>query len=342
MDDRVKADLERQGYRVVGSHSAIKPCFYCKSGLKGTDLCYKNTFYGIKSWRCLQMSVAVQFCNNKCTFCWRDTNYFTPTWHGPVDEPNFIIDKALEEHRKYLQGFKGNPNVDKKLFEEAMSPLHVALSLTGESVMYPRMPELIEAFHKRGMTTYLVTNGLSPDMLQKLLEHQPTQLYITLGAPDEESYIKTCRPAVKNPWQKIQESLALLPKFKRSVIKLTLVKGMNMVSPEKYAELIRKASPTFIEVKAGMVVGHAQYRLEIEAMPTYAEMKAFAENISQRSGYKIIDSKLNSRVLLLMKEDTKDRLLFARDSFIETQVDEVLVAKEAEAEGLFHPSQITM
>lgn len=342
MDERVKADLERQGYRVVGHHSAIKACFYCKSGIKGTDLCYKNTFYGIKSWRCLQMSVAVQFCNNKCTFCWRDTSYFTPTWHGPVDEPDFIIDNAIEQHRKYLQGFKGNPNVDKKMFEEAMNPIHVALSLTGESVMYPRMPELIDAFEKRGMSTYLVTNGLSPDMLQKLIEHQPTQLYVTLGAPDEESYIKTCRPMIKDPWQKIQESLSLLPKFKRSVIKLTLVKGMNMVHPEKYAELINKTNAMFIEVKAGMVVGHAQYRLGIEAMPTHEEMKDFADKICAMTDYKIVDSKLNSRVLLLMKEDTPERFLFARDSIIESEIDDLLAAKEAAEEGLFHPSQITM
>src|SRR3989338_4829220 len=111
------------------------------------------------------------------------------------------------------------------------------------------MPELIEEFHKRGMSTYLVTNGLSPEMLKQLLKAQPTQIYITLGAPDEPSYMETCKPAIKEPWLKLMESLALLPKFKRSVIKLTLVKGLNMLHPEKYAALIKKSKPTFVEVK---------------------------------------------------------------------------------------------
>ena len=51
--------LEKQGYRLVGKHSAIKLCYYCKSSLKDNGDCYKNKFYGINSWKCIQASVTL-------------------------------------------------------------------------------------------------------------------------------------------------------------------------------------------------------------------------------------------------------------------------------------------
>ena len=41
-------DLEKQGYRVVGRHSGIKVCLWTKKCLRDEDVCYKNTFYGIR------------------------------------------------------------------------------------------------------------------------------------------------------------------------------------------------------------------------------------------------------------------------------------------------------
>jgi len=63
-----------EGYRLVGNHSAVKICAYCKKAIKGQDVCYKNTFYGIESWRCVQMSPTF-FCDHRCVFCWRDIEY---------------------------------------------------------------------------------------------------------------------------------------------------------------------------------------------------------------------------------------------------------------------------
>ena len=64
--------------------------------------------------------------------------------------------------------------------KEAFKPIHFAISLSGEPTMYPKLPELIDEIHKRGMTAYLVTNGSYPDMVEKLINHEPTQFYITL------------------------------------------------------------------------------------------------------------------------------------------------------------------
>ena len=38
------------------------------------------------------------------------------------DEPEFILDGLIREHKEFLQGFKGNKDVNKKIFEEAMTP----------------------------------------------------------------------------------------------------------------------------------------------------------------------------------------------------------------------------
>lgn len=307
LDKKIKADFEKQGYRIVGNHSAVKVCLWCKRGIQGKDVCYKNTFYGIQSHRCVQSSVTLLNCLHRCEFCWRCMEYTIPKEVENPDEPSFILDELIRRQKEYLQGFKGNKNVPKKLFDEAMEPKHVALSLAGDATLYPKLPELIDEIKKSKMTSFLVTNGLMPQMLEKLLKHMPTQLYITLPAPNEEIYLKVCKPLINDGWKRLMKSLSLLHKFKRSTIRLTLAKKMNMIHPEQYAEIIKKAKPDFVELKAAMPVGYAQYRMAYEQMPRHEEIKEFAKEICKNSGLKIVDEKPNSRVVLLMKKDKKSR-----------------------------------
>ncbi|HII14736.1 MAG TPA: 4-demethylwyosine synthase TYW1 [Nanoarchaeota archaeon] len=307
LDPKIKADFERQGYRIVGNHSAVKVCLWCKKSITGKDKCYKNTFYGIQSHRCIQSSVSLLNCTHKCEFCWRCLDFTVPKSVENPDNPSFILDGLIRGHKESLQGFKGNKDVTKKLFNEAMNPRHVALSLAGEATLYPYLPALLEEIQKRKMTSFLVTNGTMPEMLEKLLKHKPTQLYITLPAPDEETYKRTCKPLLKDSWQLLMKSLALLHKFGRGTVRLTLVKGLNMINPEGYAELIKKAKPLFVELKAAMPVGYAQYRMAYEQMPSHAEILDFAKKICTETGLKTVDEKPNSRVVLLMKKDKKSR-----------------------------------
>lgn len=307
IDRKIKADLEKQGYRLVGNHSAVKVCLWCKRAIQGKDVCYKNTFYGIQSHRCIQSSVTLLNCLHRCAFCWRCLEYTIPKEVDNPDNPKEILDGLIEQQRKYLQGFKGNKNVTQKMFDEAMNPKHVALSLAGDATLYPKLPELIDEIKKRKMTSFLVTNGLMPGMLEKLLKHMPTQLYITLPAPDEETYLKVCKPLVKDGWKRLMKSLSILHKFKRSTVRLTLVKKLNMINPEEYAKLIKKAKPEFVELKAAMPVGYAQYRMAYEQMPRHEEIVEFAKEICRNTGLKIVDEKPNSRVVLLMKKDKKSR-----------------------------------
>ncbi len=299
-------DLEKQGYRFVGNHSAIKVCLWCKRAIKAGDVCYKDKFYGISSNRCIQMTPTF-VCSHRCIFCWRDIEFTPKKFTGKPDSPKEIVDGCIKEHTKYLQGFGGDKDTNRQKYKEALTPKHFAISLAGEPTFYPKLPELIKEIHSRDMTSFLVTNGTNPDMLKKLLEQkcQPTQLYITLPAPDKESYLKVCAPLIKDGLEKIQKSLALLKKFNRSVIRLTLVKGINMLKPELYAALIEKHKPLFVEVKAFMVVGYSRYRLALENMPVHSEIREFAKQIEKHSSYKLVDEKPESRVILMMKDAKK-------------------------------------
>jgi tRNA wybutosine-synthesizing protein 1 len=219
-----------------------------------------------------------------------------------IDEPTEIIDELIKAQRLLLTGFKGNMKVDKKKWEEAQTPNNAALSLIGDSILYPKISELLQEFHKRKFSTFLVTKGTSPEKLESL-EVEPTNLYISLCAPDEETYIKVDQPLVKDGWKRMNESLELMKGFScKKIIRLTLVKRFNMHSPEKYAKLILKAEPDFIEPKGFMWVGESQKRLPMNSMPYHKDVVEFAKKLSEFTGYCIKDEFEPSSVVLLAKK----------------------------------------
>ena len=308
--DERKKFLEKQGYRIVGNHSAIKTCPYCSTAMKGNDVCYKNTFYNIASWRCIQATVTLDLCNLRCRWCWRDINYGTTNGTMFTDKPEDIVEGLISEHKNILMGFYGNKNIIKERLQETMEPKHIALSLTGDACLYSKLPELVDEIHRNNMTSFVVTNGTITPMVKKLINHQPTQLYITLPAPNKETYLKMCNPISSNyGWENILESLYLLKSFKRTAIRLTLVKNMNMFNPEEYALHLADKEFNFLELKSAMPIGDAKYRMEYSEMPTHEEIKKFAEKICSINQWKIIDEKPESKVVLVMKEDREDRFL---------------------------------
>lgn len=307
-DEEKIASLEAAGWRFVGRsrHSAVKPCEWLKKSVRGEGYCYKQKFYGIKSHQCLQLSPAVPFCTHRCAFCWRDTSFTYPKWKGKVDAPVEIIEEAIKQQRQLLTGFGGYKKVNARRLKEAQNPRHVAISLAGEPTLYPRIAEFLEETKKRGMTSFVVTNGTNPKTVEEI---EPTQLYVTLPAPNEEVYKRTCSPLIRNGWRKINETLSLLPSISpRKVIRLTLVRQMNLCDPEGYANLIGKAEPDFVEVKAFMSVGFSRQRLAYERMPLHNEIREFARQISDSISYPIADEKTDSRVVLLSKNGKKRKL----------------------------------
>ena len=299
-------ELERAGYRFVGGnkHSAVKVCHWTRKSLLSRGVCYKEEFYskelGVRSHRCLQLTPSLPFCDHRCVFCWRNTDITHSDWIGEVDEPAEILGWAISAQRKLLSGFGGNPDADKRKFKEAQEPKHCAISLAGEPTLYPKISELIEECGRRGMTSFLVTNGMHPEILEHLVE--PTQLYISVVAPDPGTYKAICQPHLQNGWTRLNNSLELMPSFKcRKVIRLTLVKGLNLGNAPRYAKLIERAESDFVEAKAYMHVGFARARLNMGNMPLHQEIRAFAEELAQETGYFISDESEQSRVLLLKK-----------------------------------------
>ena len=297
-------ELERAGYRLVGrqEHSAVKICHWTRKSLLNRGVCYKERFYfqelGVQSHRCLQLTPSLPFCDHRCVYCWRNIDLTSPSWAGGVDEPADILDGAVLAQKRLLSGFGGNPGTDRRKFKEAQEPKHCAISLAGEPTLYPKINELIEECGKRGMTSFLVTNGMHPEVLGHLVE--PTQLYISMVAPDSETYKAICQPTVPDGWGRLNWSLELMPSFKcRKVIRLTLVKGLNLKDAPGYAKLIEKAVPDFIEAKSYMWVGYSRKRLTMGNMPLHGEIREFSETLARETGYKLIAESKISRVILL-------------------------------------------
>lgn len=305
LTEEQRALYGRQHYGLAGKHSAVKVCGWTKKSLHDKGICYKEKFYGIKCHRCMQCTPVVNWCTQNCKFCWRLGNYKSSKLEN-WEKPKEIVEQMIKAQRKLLSGFPGAEcNIEK--WKEAQNPTQVAISLSGEPTLYPKLGELIAEFKKRKMTTFLVTNGTRPEVLKKM-KPLPTQLYVTVAAPDEKTLEKICKPNIKNAWKKLNKTLEIFPKLKtRKVIRLTIIRGLNMHSPEKYAKLIKKAKPYFVEVKAYMAVGFSRARIGMEGMPYHEEIVDFSKKIAEYLGWKIIDEHKESRVVLLGKKDYKWR-----------------------------------
>ncbi|RLG53213.1 MAG: 4-demethylwyosine synthase TYW1 [Thermoproteota archaeon] len=309
MPPDVRKILRKQGYQIVLRHSGVKLCYWLRRALLDGRTCYKHKFYGIRSWRCIQMSPAVIYCPNSCLYCWRvqqgDIEGLSWSKHTPEapeawDDPEEIAKESIKAQRTCITGYRG-VNAIMKRVEEAMDPKHVAISLSGEPTLYPRLGELIEVYKKMGMTVFLVTNGLYPEKLLSL-ESEPTQLYVTIPAPNSEVYRKLCRPSLRDYWSRLMRTVEALSSFScPTVMRLTLVRGINMIDPESYAGIIAAGNPTYVEPKAYMHVGYSRLRLTFAHMPTHEDIREFSEKLAAASGYDIIDESADSRVVLLSR-----------------------------------------
>ena len=311
--DEILHLLRNQKYHLVGRHSAVKRCRWLYEALVHDRPCYKQKFYGIRSHQCLQITPAVFYCTLRCRFCWRaksgdlGSNWEEsqlPHWDAPED----IVEGCIEEQLKILSGYKGNSKANPKKYREALTPKHAAISLTGEPTLYSHLDGLIQGFHSRGFTTFLVSNGTVPETLQRL-DEEPTQLYISVSAFDQKMFQQVCRPHVPEAWKKLKETLSLLPSFKcPTVIRLTLARHLNLKNPELYARLIEKANPTYVEPKAYMHVGFSRLRLGFKNMPTHREIQSFAARLADEMGYNILDEAPESRVVLLSRLEKSIKL----------------------------------
>ena len=300
--------LERQQYHVVGEHSGVKLCHWLKEKLTSGRYCYKERFYGIDCHRCLQMTPSVNQCNQKCLFCWRFQG-LNEVGFTKYDDPEQILDGLVEGQRRLLTGYKGNPACSPEMYREARHPNQVAVSLSGEPTMYPELGGFLELCHERGMTTFLVTNGTFPEILAEL-DPLPTQLYVSVDAPNEDIYKRLCVPISGSAsWDRVKETLELLPSLDtRTVIRHTLVRDYNLGHESEYAALLDLAEPDFVEAKGYMFVGYSRNRMTIENMPSHKEIREFSAGLARRVGMEVLGEQEASRVVVMGKDKGKMRI----------------------------------
>lgn len=300
--------LTKQGYTIVGSHSGVKICRWTKSDLRGTGSCYKQSLFNIVSSRCMEMTPSLA-CSSKCVFCWRHgTNPVSKTWRWEVDDPEEILEGALQGHYSKIKQMRGVPGVIAERFANAFQVRHCALSLVGEPIMYPYINRYVELLHEKGISSFLVCNAQHPEALHNI--GKVTQLYVSIDAPTKTELKKVDRPLFKDFWERMVECLEILKtkqSHQRTVFRLTLVKGFNMGDISAYADLVERGLPCFIEVKGATFSGTSSSGsnpLTMQNIPFYEEcirfVNEFTTELQRRGlGYGVAAEHAHSNCILI-------------------------------------------
>jgi len=273
--------LKKEGYKIIGTHSAVKLCRWTKHQLRGRGGCYKHTFYGITSYQCMETTPSLA-CANKCVFCWRHhKNPVGREWRWKTDDPYMIVDEAVKIHVSMIKEAKGIPGVKMDRWKEAHTVRHCALSLVGEPIMYPRINEFLGELHNRNISTFLVTNGQHPKAIDDLIPI--TQLYVSVDASTPETLDAIDRPLFKDAWDRLKASLKCLKnKGQRTVARLTVVKGWNSDEVEGYAKLIALGHCSIVEVKGVTFCGKSDAsNLNMSNSPWHHEVVTLTQNLGK-------------------------------------------------------------
>lgn len=197
------------------------------------------------------------------------------------------------------QVISGNPpTLDQARAESALNRVrHCALSLVGEPVIYPKIPELLTYLYKeKKISTFIVTNGQFPeealklyDSMDKNPEHSRciTQFYCSVDAPSEQQLKHVGRPLFGDAWDRLRKTLTSMRDFEkvRTVTRLTILKGLEHEA-EKYADILRLGMPDFVEVK-GVTFAPQSFdknNLTQANVPTHADIVEFAKILCDALG----------------------------------------------------------
>ena len=211
--------------------------------------------------------------------------------------------ESVRAQRRLLTGFGGNPKADREKWLEAQNPKHVAISLNGEPTLYSRLGEFLDICHQHGTSTFLVTNGSLPKVIENL-DPLPTQLYVSVDAPNKEVFDRLCKPKFDQAaFHKLEQTLELLPSLDtRTVCRHTLIKHESLGHHEDYARLDNLADPDFIEAKGYVYVGNSRNNLTIENMPSHDDVMGFSQRLAPLVGREVLSERKESRVALIGKE----------------------------------------
>lgn len=202
------------------------------------------------------------------------------------------------------------PQEVKQVHEEAHKPRHAAISLAGEPTLYPRIGGLVKGFRQRGFTTFIVTNGVFPEIIESWDKPEfPTQLYVSLPAYSPKSYKKICRSSLRDGWDRLMKTLDMISDLPtRTVLRLTVLKGINDEAYDEYAELIRRANPNFVDIKGFTTEAFAleiSRRLGIPDedvhgyFPEMNDLRRLAGQLETRAAGTLVEEVPRSRDILL-------------------------------------------
>ncbi|MDH3353022.1 MAG: radical SAM protein [Nanoarchaeota archaeon] len=317
----VKSSLLKMNYALVGETSAVQICRWTKNAIRGGRGCWKEKFYGISSAGCCEMTPAVMWCENQCLHCWRPIEMNLGTDLPAIDNPVEILDGIVEARKNLLIGFKGRKGIDLKKIEAALEPKLYTMSLSGEPTLYSRIGEMFKEIRRRGAVSFLVTNGLNPEVLAGFKDDEfPTQIAVSTNAPNEKLFKIWHRSTKENAWQKFNETLDEIKKLKgkvRRVVRLTLAiegkegqfnNSTNMLEENipEYCDLIKKAEPDFVHVKGYTSVGYARGRMGYDNQPWHKDVKNYAKKIQEGlEDYKIAAEDERSCIVMLARKGVK-------------------------------------
>uniref|UniRef100_A0A8C8EQT3 tRNA-yW synthesizing protein 1 homolog (S. cerevisiae) n=1 Tax=Oncorhynchus tshawytscha TaxID=74940 RepID=A0A8C8EQT3_ONCTS len=204
------------GYKVIGSHSGGKRCRWTKRKRR----CYKPSFYGVESHRCMESTLSL-VCANKCDFCWSWVHHTNPVgseWRWKMD-----LGRARRRKPKCF-----SPAVSHTDFSLALS--HCDLSLT--IPLFSFSPCLPISFLALIPVSYSSLTSSPPSLVPV------TKLYVSVGAGTKGSLKKIDRLLFNDFWPRFLDSLKDLGEKQRTVYKLTLVKTWTVDKLKAYSELI--------------------------------------------------------------------------------------------------------
>lgn len=234
---------------------------------------------------------------------------------GEVDDPRLIIEETVKKRKILISGIGGAKDANKELFKESFNkfPSHWAISLSGEPTIYPRLGEMVGLLRKNKevKSIFIVTNGQEPHVFEKLKKNGqlPTQLYVSVSAPNRELFKKLNRSVYPDGWERLCKTLGMLSSLGcRTVIRLTLMRGINDLDEhiEQYAGLFEKSGADFIEVKSYMHLGLSRERLKKENMAPHDYIRKWSEGFSKLlESYEIEDEDPVSRIVLFKRKDSR-------------------------------------
>lgn len=314
LSEKIIAKLEKMQYGVY-RHSGVQICSWTKKALTNKGVCYKQKFYGVDCHSCCEMSPVLMWCQQNCTFCWRPMEYMKnlDIKESQVDSPKEIIDNLILKREKLISGFGGNKDLNKEKYESSKIPSHYAISLAGEPTMYPKLHEMITYLKSlpKTKTIFVVSNGQEPKYFEYLINNPnatPTQLYISIDAPNEEIFAKVNKSLYKDGWQRLHKSLKALSQIKtRKVLRMTQIKGLNDKDEhiQGYSDIFEESKADIIEVKSYVHIGLSQNRHTKDQMAYMQDVEEFAQKLCQvNKNYKIAAKMKESKIVLLQRIDS--------------------------------------